>query len=58
LLGINGALYSPIGVMIGLKLDGNGCPANSRSFGFGSNKSMWLGPPSMNKKMTLLALAV
>src|SRR5688572_99196 len=42
-------------VMIGPKLSGCGFPANSFSFGFGSKRSMWLGPPSMNRKITLLA---
>ena len=56
LLGISGALYSPMGVMTGAKLEGSGFPARSTNFGFGSKRSMWLGPPSINKKMTLLAL--
>src|SRR5688500_10037904 len=50
-----GALYSPIAVITGLKLSGSGFPAYLRMAGLGSNRSMWLGPPSMNRKMTLLA---
>src|SRR5688572_26424659 len=30
---------------------------SSRSFGLGSNVSMWLGPPSINRKMQAFALA-
>ena len=48
---------SPIGVITGWKLAGNGFPASSLSLGFGSNRSRLLGPPSMNRKITLLALA-
>jgi hypothetical protein len=47
----------PIGVMTRPKLSGSGCPARLRSSGFGSNVSRWLGPPSMNRKMTDFALA-
>ena len=56
LLASSGAPYSPMAVMTGLKLSGSGLPANCSSLGLGSNKSMWLGPPSMNRKMTRLAL--
>src|SRR5262249_27111463 len=35
---------------------GSGCPANSCSLGLGSNKSTWLGPPSMNSQMMDLAV--
>src|SRR5258708_31499437 len=31
------------------------CPSSSCSLGLGSNSSSWLGPPAMNRKMTLLA---
>ena len=34
---------------------GRGLPSHFSSSGFGSNKSSWLGPPSMNMKMTFLA---
>src|SRR6185369_5058406 len=46
----------PIAV-IGLPKDeGNGCPASFSNAGFGSNRSMWLGPPSINNQITDLAL--
>ena len=35
----------------------NSCRWTSRSFGFGSKVSMWLGPPSIVRKMHRLALA-
>src|SRR6185369_12257440 len=35
---------------------GSGWPARRSSSGLGSNKSMWLGPPSMNTQITDLAL--
>ncbi len=35
---------------------GSGWPASSTSFGLGSNRSMWLGPPSMNSQMMDFAL--
>ena len=53
----SGARPSPIGVITGLKLGGSGLPARRLSAGLGSNVSMWLGPPSMNRKMTLRAVA-
>ena len=53
----SGARPSPIGVITGLKLGGSGLPASRLSSGLGSNVSMWLGPPSMNRKMTLRAVA-
>ena len=53
----SGERPSPIGVITGLKLGGSGWPASRFSSGLGSNVSMWLGPPSMNRKMTLLAVA-
>ncbi len=31
---------------------GIGSPSISASFGLGSNRSIWLGPPSMNSQMT------
>ena len=37
------------------KESGIGLPASLSSAGFGSNKSMWLGPPSMNSQITDLA---
>src|SRR4051794_11831412 len=54
----NGEFDSPIGVITGLKLDGSRCPASSSSFGLGSNVSIWLGPPPMKRKITLLARAL
>ena len=42
-------------VITGLKLGGSGFPASSFSFGLGSKVSRALGPPSMNRKMTLFA---
>src|SRR6185503_2284266 len=53
----SGALYSPIAVRTGLKLGGSGFPASSFSFGLGSNVSIALGPPSINRKITLFARA-
>ena len=35
---------------------GSGLPCHFWSSGLGSNRSSWLGPPSMNMKMTFLAL--
>src|SRR5437667_9002126 len=35
---------------------GIGCPLISVSLGLGSNRSTWLGPPSMNSQITDLAL--
>ena len=52
----SGARPSPIGVITGLKLGGSGFPASRLSSGLGSNVSMWLGPPSMNRKITLRAV--
>jgi hypothetical protein len=45
----------PIARTTGLNDFGSCCPAYFSSAGFGSNVSIWLGPPSMNRKMTLLA---
>ena len=46
----------PIAVIGRPKLAGMGCPAISFNLGLGSNRSMWLGAPSMNRKITRLAL--
>ena len=35
---------------------GSGLPLHFCSSGLGSNRSIWLGPPSMNMKMTFFAL--
>ena len=35
---------------------GSGLPCHFWSSGLGSKRSIWLGPPSMNMKMTFLAL--
>src|SRR5205807_5474125 len=40
-----------------LKLGGRGWPLSLVSAGLGSKVSRWLGPPVMNRKITLLALA-
>src|SRR5262249_44754450 len=53
----NGEPISPIAVMTLPKLAGSGLPASLFSSGFGSNVSIWLGPPSMNMKMHAFALA-
>src|ERR1043166_831423 len=53
----SGELCSPIEVSTLPKLSGKRWPASSLSFGFGSKRSMWLGPPSMKRKITLLAFA-
>jgi hypothetical protein len=47
----------PIGVMTLPKLAGSGWPCRFVSSGFGSVRSTWLGPPSMNRKMTDFAFA-
>ena len=52
----SGEPLSPIEVMTLPKLSGSFLPASLLSRGLGSNKSIWLGPPSMNRKMTDLAL--
>ena len=36
---------------------GSGLPLHFCNAGLGSNRSSWLGPPSMNMKITFLALA-
>ena len=56
LLAMSGGFFSPIAVITGLNDAGSGWPASLSSSGLGSNVSMWLGPPSMKRKMTLLAL--
>src|SRR5688572_13289264 len=48
----------PIAVMILPKDSGMGCPARLSSAGFGSNRSIWLGPPSMKRKMTDFAVGL
>ena len=53
----SGERPSPIGVITGLKLAGSGWPARRFSSGLGSNVSIWLGPPSMKRKITLRAVA-
>ena len=47
----------PIGVMTRPKLAGSGVPWRRVNSGLGSKRSTWLGPPSMKRKMTRLALA-
>src|SRR5688500_8597567 len=42
----------PIAVTGRTKLSGSGLPAILLSAGLGSNKSMWLGPPSRKHQMT------
>ena len=37
-------------------LSGSFCPCSSLSLGLGSNRSSWLGAPSLNRKMQALAL--
>src|SRR5947209_4334671 len=51
-----GGFFSPIARITGLNDDGSGFPARLSSSGLGSKVSTWLGPPSMKRKMTLLAL--
>src|SRR2546426_8142913 len=46
----------PMAVMTLPKDGGIGWPASLCNIGLGSNKSRWLGPPSMNSQMTDLAL--
>src|SRR5262249_47491335 len=53
----SGEPNSPIAVMILPTDGGSGLPAISLTLGLGSNVSMWLGPPSMNRKMHAFALA-
>src|SRR5262245_60336080 len=35
---------------------GRGFPCHFCNWGFGSNRSRWLGPPDMNRKITFLAV--
>src|SRR5687768_11162035 len=51
-----GESNSPMEVMTRPKLGGIGLPASSARSGLGSKRSMWEGPPSMKRKMTLFAL--
>src|ERR1041384_6524011 len=55
LQGREGGPNSPIERTSLAKLSGIGFPAHSLSFGLGSNRSKWLGPPSMKRKITLFA---
>ena len=48
----------PIAVMTLQKDAGMGWPASFCNSGFGSNRSTWLGPPSIKSQITDLALAV
>ena len=57
LVGMMVLLAVPIAVTTLPKDAGMGCPASLSSIGLGSNRSRWLGPPSMNRKMTDFALA-
>src|SRR5579884_2480486 len=45
-----------IAVNFGRIDSGIGCPCSSLSFGLGSNRSTWLGPPSMNSQIIDLAV--
>src|SRR5215472_8085535 len=47
----------PIAVITLPNEAGMGCPAIRCNSGFGSKRSTWLGPPSMNSQITDLALA-
>src|SRR6478672_10095225 len=47
----------PMAVIGRGKLAGRSWPANLLRVGFGSNKSRWLGPPSMKHQITDFALA-
>src|SRR5256885_13442456 len=57
LLGINELFAVPMAVMTLPNDSGIGWPASFSSVGFGSNRSRWLGPPSMNSQITDLARA-
>ena len=48
----------PIAVTGRLNDGGSGWPSSFVSSGLGSNRSMWLGPPSRKHQMTLLAVAL
>ncbi len=56
LLGMSVLLAVPIAVMGRPNDSGIGWPAMSSSFGLGSNRSTWLGPPSMKSQMMDFAL--
>src|SRR6478752_1406141 len=47
----------PIAAIVHGKLAGSGFPAKRLSVGFGSNRSRWLGPPSIKHQITDFALA-
>src|SRR5207245_6383681 len=49
-------LLVPMAVIGFPKEAGMGWPFNSTSFGLGSKRSRWLGPPSMKSQITDLAL--
>jgi molybdopterin/thiamine biosynthesis adenylyltransferase len=51
-----GAFASPIAVITLPKLDGSCRPLSWLRRGLGSKVSRWLGPPSMNRKITRLAV--
>ena len=51
----SGFSETPIGVMTRLIDGGSGFPANSLTIGFGSNVSIELQAPSMNRKITFFA---
>src|SRR5205085_8133238 len=56
---INVLCAVPRDVCEGLPIEsGMGLPSSLVSSGFGSNRSTWLGPPSMNRKMTDFAVGV
>src|SRR5262245_43150145 len=55
--GMSVLLAVPIAVIGRPNDSGIGWPANRSNSGLGSNKSTWLGPPSMNNHMTDLAVA-
>src|SRR5579863_5741457 len=56
LVPISELLLVPMAVMTLPKDAGMGWPLSSLSFGLGSKRSTWLGPPSMKSQMTDLAL--
>ena len=56
LLGMSVLFEVPMAVMGRPNDEGMGCPARSSSLGLGSNRSMWLGPPSMDSQMMDFAL--
>src|SRR5712692_1256851 len=56
LLGMRVLFEVPMAVMGRPNDAGMGCPAKSSSLGLGSNRSTWLGPPSMKSQMIDLAV--